>query len=673
MNATQLLFSLLADSGTATSSSSAMPNPAKSPIDAGVFKQTFTRALDMQQRKSSNCGPIAAARPDYEPAAAASPRDQAPRAEAPEAPQSPRPRTAAERPSKPEAPEAKTEPAAQNAQAAAAQQASQPAQQQPVSDDDAAAAAEIEIEEPMTDTEKFVEQLLMDLLALLISGRNNGEEIQALAEKLGIDAVQGVDGLTLTFFVDKDSELYKMLAALLTQDSEMDPKLLEQLKLMIQVGDGKALEIPISDLMAQAQTGAKGEGENTLSLTYAAEGSADGEQIALTLKLTPEAVQNAQLVDLSSTNAAPGDVSLMVPADMLSKDELTALLNADKPAGEQVQKALIAAQADAAPKTAAPQALLVPLTAPMDSAKPEVLTADPMLVNTADFFLKKLDMEALARELTQAKRPIEDLAMRFELLMGDRSKSDSMGVLLLNGKDGGFDFLGDFMNRFSQHDTALKAQMQPEAFAEQVKSEMNQPQIEVKAQIPLEFATDRIPFSVRSNDSQVVTQSTVTDTAQARAPHNPANMYEAVLNQVVERINLVQLGPNGGEMRVFLRPEHLGDLQLKVRVDQDVVVAKFVAQSTEVKAIIEANLGQLRDALTQAGINVGRFEVTVAGGNAQQQNAQDGAGSTAPGTEPEIPAQEDIVAGNEHLALIDDIIYGTKPMSVSAMRCNYLA
>ena len=315
----------------------------------------------------------------------------------------------------------------------------------------------------------------------------------------------------------------------------------------------------------------------------------------------------------------------------------------------------------------------MPLMATMDSAKPEVLTTDPMLVHNADFFLRKLDMEALAKELTQTKRPLEELAMRFELLMGDRSKSDSLGVLLLNGKGDGFDFLGDFMNRFSQNDTALKAQTQPGTFTEQVKTEINQAMPEVKAQIPVEFATDRVPFTGRSSSTQVFSQSAVSETAQPRAPHTPANVYESVLNQVVERINLVQLGANGGEMRVFLRPEHLGDLQLKVRVDQDVVVAKFVAQSQEVKAIIEASLGQLRDALTQAGINVGRFEVTVAGGNTQQQNPQDGAGNTAPGTELEIPAQEDIVAGNENFALIDDMIYGTKPMSVSAMRCNYLA
>ena len=105
------------------------------------------------------------------------------------------------------------------------------------------------------------------------------------------------------------------------------------------------------------------------------------------------------------------------------------------------------------------------------------------------------------------------------------------------------------------------------------------------------------------------------------------------------------------------------------------MVAKFVAQSNEVKAIIESNLGQLKDALAQAGIKVGRFEVSVNTGAQHQGNPEAGHGNggyTAPAyIDPAAVATDPAAA--EYPMLADDVIYSMRPFANAASRYSYLA
>lgn len=88
----------------------------------------------------------------------------------------------------------------------------------------------------------------------------------------------------------------------------------------------------------------------------------------------------------------------------------------------------------------------------------------------------------------------------------------------------------------------------------------------------------------------------------------------------VDRDNLVKqvmdsakvlLTEDKAEMVMHLKPESLGKLSLSIVTERGIVVAKFAAESMQVKQIIEANLPQLKDALEQQGINVQGFSVSV--------------------------------------------------------------
>ena len=85
---------------------------------------------------------------------------------------------------------------------------------------------------------------------------------------------------------------------------------------------------------------------------------------------------------------------------------------------------------------------------------------------------------------------------------------------------------------------------------------------------------------------------------------------EELFSQIVEQAKVV-INNGGSEMEVNLKPEHLGRLQLKVTIENEVVTAKFVAESQQVKEIIENNLGQLKRSLQENGMQVDTIMVSV--------------------------------------------------------------
>lgn len=83
-----------------------------------------------------------------------------------------------------------------------------------------------------------------------------------------------------------------------------------------------------------------------------------------------------------------------------------------------------------------------------------------------------------------------------------------------------------------------------------------------------------------------------------------------VINQIVKKAELV-IREDQPEMRMQLEPENLGKLTLKIAVVKGLITAKFMAESYEVKQIIESSFNQLKDMLQEKGIGVESFSVSV--------------------------------------------------------------
>ena len=94
--------------------------------------------------------------------------------------------------------------------------------------------------------------------------------------------------------------------------------------------------------------------------------------------------------------------------------------------------------------------------------------------------------------------------------------------------------------------------------------------------------------------------------------------------QIVDQARLIRRGENT-EMVMHLKPEHLGDLTLRVSVSESgAVTASFHSDNAQVRNIIENSLATLRQELSNQGLKVDSVEVYagLADGQLPQEQGQ---------------------------------------------------
>lgn len=104
-------------------------------------------------------------------------------------------------------------------------------------------------------------------------------------------------------------------------------------------------------------------------------------------------------------------------------------------------------------------------------------------------------------------------------------------------------------------------------------------------------------------DSQTVKAATTTQTA-AHTQQPVADSYN-LSGQIVEQAKLIKTPySDASEMVIKLKPEHLGELTLRVAVEHGEVTASFHTNNPEVRGIIESSLPQLKQDMASQGIKV---------------------------------------------------------------------
>lgn len=85
---------------------------------------------------------------------------------------------------------------------------------------------------------------------------------------------------------------------------------------------------------------------------------------------------------------------------------------------------------------------------------------------------------------------------------------------------------------------------------------------------------------------------------------------EKIMQQITEKVQLV-VRSGVTEVRVQLRPEALGEVRMRIRMEGDIVIAKIDVANQQVKEIVERNLPMLKDALAQQNLQTGNVDVSV--------------------------------------------------------------
>lgn len=106
------------------------------------------------------------------------------------------------------------------------------------------------------------------------------------------------------------------------------------------------------------------------------------------------------------------------------------------------------------------------------------------------------------------------------------------------------------------------------------------------------------------------------------------SLEQTVMEQVVNKFqNVLRTGVH--EMKLTLHPESLGEVRLKIEIHNNVVTTRMQVESTQIKQIVESNLGQLKNALAEHNLQAGSFEVNVSLSNKGEHDAQQADDATA--------------------------------------------
>ncbi|MCW2277939.1 flagellar hook-length control protein FliK [Heliophilum fasciatum] len=93
----------------------------------------------------------------------------------------------------------------------------------------------------------------------------------------------------------------------------------------------------------------------------------------------------------------------------------------------------------------------------------------------------------------------------------------------------------------------------------------------------------------------------------AEASTATEDRYE-IIRQIVDQVKGVHK-PGSHEMQIRLKPEFLGNLDVRVRMEGAVFTAQFIADNPQVKQLIESQLDQLRQSLEDMGLRFDSLDV----------------------------------------------------------------
>ncbi|MDP4179482.1 MAG: flagellar hook-length control protein FliK [Bacillota bacterium] len=266
-----------------------------------------------------------------------------------------------------------------------------------------------------------------------------------------------------------------------------------------------------------------------------------------------------------------------------------------------------------------------------DNAKP--VEAEPKL-NKEDLIAKLKDKiqeftdklqknpDTLKKELSQivnnmlakqANREVIDKAPSDTKVDEEAIKSDAVNKPLENAQEGSKpqeEKNSGKENSENSNEVKKDAEQNQEAAA---KTDDN-----IKETVYLKSSKGDIKTELKSSDDIVAPINNIEpDTQKATGSIDPIKVQKEapiskrdILTQVIDKAK-VAISEDKSEMVLSMKPESLGKLSLKVVTEHGIVTAKFIAESQQVKAVLESNMQLLKDTLEKQGLSVQGFSVSV--------------------------------------------------------------
>ena len=140
----------------------------------------------------------------------------------------------------------------------------------------------------------------------------------------------------------------------------------------------------------------------------------------------------------------------------------------------------------------------------------------------------------------------------------------------------------------------------------------------------LDFAQSSVGGTMEKNTEISSATSDFKTSLETALPNSSVELTEDKLRtarQLVENVRLLQKAGNT-EMMIRLKPEHLGEMVLKISIVNGSVNANFHTNNAEARGILEAAMPQLRQELSHSGFKV--HDVGVYAGLGEFMSKKDG-------------------------------------------------
>ncbi|MFM9277315.1 flagellar hook-length control protein FliK [Paenibacillus jiagnxiensis] len=127
---------------------------------------------------------------------------------------------------------------------------------------------------------------------------------------------------------------------------------------------------------------------------------------------------------------------------------------------------------------------------------------------------------------------------------------------------------------------------------------------------PADTASDNFPVNTVTTAGQLTLQNNGTAPALHERPVVHMRHFAKEMTEfVVQKLDIIK--QNGmSEATIMLRPEHLGQLEVKLSMSNGQLVAQFMTEHGGAKDLLEQQMSHLRASLHNQGIQVNKVEVT---------------------------------------------------------------
>ncbi|WP_430882792.1 flagellar hook-length control protein FliK [Fusibacter sp. JL216-2] len=132
-----------------------------------------------------------------------------------------------------------------------------------------------------------------------------------------------------------------------------------------------------------------------------------------------------------------------------------------------------------------------------------------------------------------------------------------------------------------------------------------------------DFTEEMQPFS----EALKVENPTIKSAQPMEHMASRVRLAQNIMSQVLDGTKLnINPTENGQQIILRLRPEELGNVDLKLSVEKGILMAEFNVESQVVKETLESNMSDLKQALAEKGYNIEGMQVSVG----QEQTDQQG-------------------------------------------------